>query len=223
MSTELSIKNLGIEVVEDKTLDNLAKSADYLPQLRVYGSESTVVKEGKFPMGHLGLYFTADKVVDLDTEQDVLVINARPRASIISGDSTPINFYGKLQEDNTWDTNDPNFTEIKDRALAKVKSHMVGVEYLLYIPSIREFCLFFMGSPTLRRESANLKALMLEAATIKIKLIKNSEYTWHGCTIFKCSTPFEIPEAPLILEQVEKFKKPVDSNITMGATETRDR
>src|SRR3990172_379463 len=75
-------------------LEALTRTSDYLPQIRVYGASNDVVQEGKFPMGHLGLYFKKDNIIDLTEQFDCLVIYTRPRACVIGGD-TPISFYGK--------------------------------------------------------------------------------------------------------------------------------
>jgi hypothetical protein len=193
-------------------IEALTRTSEFLPQLRIYGSEATVVKEQKFPMGHFGLYFSAEKILDLGEQFDSLVVDWRPRASIVSGD-TPVTFFGKFDEEaNKWEYS-KEFTHVKDRAMAKEKGYLVGLEYLLWVPTVEKFGLFLMGNPTLRRESANVKALVKKAATFKIKLIKTSQYTWHGCNVFSATTPFDVPSTQDLLDEVEKFRQPKDSAV----------
>jgi hypothetical protein len=196
-------------------IEALTRTSEFLPQLRVYGSEANIVKEGNFPMGHFGLYFSPENIVDLGEQFDCLVTDWRPRASIVSGD-TPISFFGKFNsETKEWEYS-KEFIEIKDRAMGKEKGYLVGLEYLVWVPAIQKFGLFLMGNPTLRRESSNVKALIGKGATFKIKLIKTSQYTWHGCTVSQCHTPFDVPSVEVITDEIAKFRTPQDSAVEMA-------
>lgn len=222
MSTELENINTSHDIVqrESSDIDALTRTSDFLPQLRVYGSEATIVKESKFPMGHFGLYFSPENIIDLGEQFDCLVADWRPRASIVSGD-TPISFFGKFNN-KEWHYS-KEFEEIKNRAMAKEKGYLVGLEYLLWVASVQKFGLFLMGNPTLRRESANVKALTLKAATFKIKLIKTSQYTWHGCSVFPCTTPFDAPETEAIVAEIERFRDPADSQVEFSESSSVER
>lgn len=214
-------ETLDLATRESGDIEALTRTSEFLPQVRVYGSEANVVKEQKFPMGHFGLYFSPEKIVDLGEQFDCLVVDWRPRASIVSGD-TPISFFGKFnaeaEEGKKWEYS-KEFVEVKDRAMAKEKGYLVGLEYLVWIPSVGKFGLFLMGNPTLRRESSNVKALVRKAATLKIKLIKTNQYTWHGCTAFACTTPFDIPEKEMIVDEIVKFRDPKDSAVEFADDE----
>jgi len=222
MNELIPLSELGIQVSKNEALDDdLTKSSDYLPQVRVYGSESTLVKEGKFPMGHLGLYVTAENIIDLGDQFDSLVINKRPRASIVTGD-TPVSFYGKWTG-SEWDCDNPEFQDCKDRAKAKEQGYLAGYEFLVYIPSIQKYGLFLMGNPTLRRESPNMVALVGCAATTKIKLIKTAKFTWHGVTIFECTTPFDIPDKEDLISQHRSFLNPASSKVELAEESSSNR
>lgn len=215
---------------ESGEIDSLTRTSDFLPQIRVYGSESNIVKRGKFPIGHFGLYFSAEKVVDLGEQFDCLIVDWRPRASIVTGD-TPISFFGKFNNDNPegekWSFSN-EFREIKEKAMAKAKGYLCGLEYLVWIPSVEKFGLFLMGNPTLRRESPNVKALTRKACTLKIKFIEptGSSYSWHGATAFQCNTPFDVPDLEVINSEIEKFRDPKDSDVEFddgGSSSSRAR
>jgi hypothetical protein len=211
----IPMNELGLQTADQLggELDTLTKTSDFLPQVRVYGSETNLVKEGKFPMGHLGLYFTSNNVVDLGTGFDCIVCAARPRASIVTGDQ-PISFY-------KFESNE--FQDVLARAKAKEAGYLAGLEYLLWIPKVSQYGLFLMGNTTLRRESANVKALLGRGATISIKLIKTAKYTWHGINVFPCTTPMQTPDMELLAEEVEKFKHPVESQVELAEESTSTR
>ena len=220
----IPVEGLGLAPLAGGGLEELTRTSDYLPQLRVYGSSNDIVKSGDFPMGHFGLYFAKDNVVDLTEQFDCLVIYARPRACVITGD-TPVNFYGK-SVDGKWEYS-KEFEEIKARAMAggqNNQGYMCGLEYLLWLPDVSKFALFLMGNPTLRRESNKVLGLIGKAATFKIKLIKTAKYTWHGCSCFQCSTPFSnVPSTEDIKVQVEKFLNPEESEVELAEGESRVR
>lgn len=214
----IDVQGLGIAASEEeeKKLAELTQAGDYLPALRVYGSSSTIVKQNKFPNGHFGLYFTADKVVDLGEQIDVLVIAYRPRASIMMSDEQPINYFDPESE---------NFIEVKNRGKAKEQGYMFGLEYLLWIPSVEQYALFFMGNPTLRRESSNVKGHVGKAATLKIKFIPSKKYGgWHGCETLGCDAPFDVPSGEEIKSTYDRyFANPVDTEVNLDSSTEEGR
>lgn len=211
----INLEGMGVPARADKNVEALTKTTDFLPQIRIYGSESTIVKEGKFPMGHMGMYFAQDNIVDLDDAFDCVVVDWRPRVSIVTGDQ-PISYYGKFnQETEDWEFS-KEFVMVQEKAMAKEQGYLAGLEYLLWVPSISKFGLFLMGNPTLRRESSNVKALTGKAATVKVKLIKTTKYTWHGVEVFPCSTPFDLPEEDVVIQEVQKFREPKDSEMELS-------
>ncbi len=205
MSEELiPLADLGIESPEELSgeLDILTKTSDFLPQIRIYGSENKLVKAKKFPMGEFGLYHSSDNVDELGEEFDLVCIAARPRASII--EDTPVSYY---------DFKSDSFQQVKDKALAKVESFLVGFEFLTWIPSFSRFALFYMGSITLRRESPSMKSLIGKGASLKIILIEGKKYTWHGCKCFPCSAPLTVPDTDDLKRELHKFKNPPASEV----------
>lgn len=211
----IPLEEFGVPAIkDDKQIDALTRTTDYLPQVRVYGSESSIVKEGKFPMGHLGLYFSAENIVDMGDQFDCAVCFYRPRASLVVGDQ-PISFYGNFT-DNAWVCDSNEFQTFFAKAKAKEQGYLAGLEYLLWLPEVERFGLFFMGNPTLRRESALMKAMLGKAATVKIKLIKTKKFVWHGVSVLKCTTPFDLPDKDALLEEVDKFKNPANSQVELA-------
>jgi hypothetical protein len=208
----INLSEIGIQQDESKDLAELERGSDFLPQLRVAGLNAKFVINKKVGAGNLCLYFAADKIIDLSDTLDILVIAYRPRVSIFMSDENPINYY---------DTTTEKFNEGKDKALSGEKNFTAGIEYLIYVPMVKEFALFYMGSATLRRESANVKALVGKAATLKTKLISSKKYNpWYGAECFLCDSPFDIPSAVDIKACYDKyFANPVDSEVELESEE----
>lgn len=218
MSNELvNLSDLGIEVPEEnKELAELSKSAiTYLPQLRVYGSEADIVKEGNFPMGHLGLYFNKENIVDLGKETNILVIHFRPRAAILLSGEPPTNFY---------DIKSNNFQDIVEKAKNRISGHQFGLEYFMYFFAIEKFGLFFMGNATLRRESDNVKSHTGKAITLEVKLIKDKKHTWHGCMTLSCDAPVKMPSKEDIVDNYNTyFTNPKDTDLDLVDDSSEER
>ncbi len=208
----IPMSELGLAVAPELP-EPLTKTSDFMPQVRLYGSETALVKEGKFPMGHLGLYHSATQITDLGAAFNCLVVFARPRASVVVGEQ-PISYYQFTSA---------QFQEVLQKAQEGIAGYLAGLEYLLWIPSVSKFGLFLMGNKTLRRESANLKALIGRAATVEVKLIKTAKYTWHGVTVYPCSTPFDLPDLEELQARVEDFKNPKESEIEPADEPTTTR
>jgi len=79
----INLEELPLQKYGEETFEKLSKSGDWLPQLRLYGSNNDVVKEGKFEMGHYGLTYNKDQIVDLSPEVSILVIAERAFLCII--------------------------------------------------------------------------------------------------------------------------------------------
>jgi len=199
----IPLADLGLAPADamDTELDSLTKTSDFLPQVRVYGADTNVVKEGKFPLGHLGLYHSSEKIIDLGKECDVLNFAARPRATILA--DTPVSYY---------DYNSAEFATVLGKAKQGKRGYLAGLEYLLWIPSVESYGLFLMGNKTLRRESAVMKSFIGEATILVCGLCRSTEYTWHGAKCLPCSTPHALPDREGMLKVIEDFKNPVGSD-----------
>jgi hypothetical protein len=185
---------------DEKAFAKIAAAANYLPRLQLFGSNSDAVKEGTFPMGHYGLVKDKD-VIDLGAEVDVLVIQWRPKA--IDTGSDPVVAYHNPDS--------PAFQKLQERADQPNSGCMYGPEYLVYLPKVQKFATFLMGSKTARREAPNVKALLGKAASLSVKLIKNTSYSWHGPVCKDCSTPFEIPDLGEIADVTKTFLSPPET------------
>lgn len=174
----------------------------FLPRIQLGGGQSDAVKEGKLPIAHWGL-FQGENVIDLGAEIDALILAWQPKAMDTNTDP-PVSV---IKFD------DPKFTEIKDKSAVANSGCMWGFEFLLYLPKSETFVTYFMASKTARREAPAIKALIGRAATLKIKFIKNSQYSWHGPVVVPCSTPYDVPPQDEMLEAAKKFSTVTVSNV----------
>ena len=210
------IKFDGDNAVSQYTDDDFAlatKAGSYLPRLQLMTSNSNECKKTDgFPVNHYALV-QGKNLQDLGTEVDVLVVEWRPKA-IEMGDSVITDF----------DSNSDEFKRIQAKADEKDSGCMFGPEYLVYIPSIKEWATFFMGSKSARNESGNMKTRLQKAATLKSQELSNSSYTWHAPSVVSCSTPFDIPANEEIKEQREPFLHPPEPEVTKDTDEeSRER
>jgi hypothetical protein len=191
----IPVGELGAVKYDDETFDKIAASK-YLARIQLMTSNSKPCKGGEFPTNHYA--FVRGKTnTDMTAEVNVLVIAWRPKA--IRMDDSVMAFY---------DTENPEFKKIEDEADENDSGCMFGPEFLCYVPSLKDFGIFFMGSKSSRNESPSMKALIGKSATLRVQKLSNKKYEWFSPQVVPCSTPFEIPEMDLIKEQVEKFNNP---------------
>jgi len=187
----------------DETFD-LVSAVGYLPRLQLFGSNSDAVKEGKMPLAHYGLVRSKDQIEDLGPVVELLPICWRSKAM-------------RLDEGNVVSVFNPEHSEFKKimaESEEKDSRCLYGPEYLIWIPNLKVFATFLMGSKTARREARALKPLLGKAASLKVKLVTNKNYKWHSPQILPASTPFTsdvLPPMDKIREEAEKFNNPEET------------
>ncbi len=183
----------------------------FLPRLMLMSGNSTMVKEDKIGSGRWGLV-QGKEVLDLTKETNVVVLGWRPKALKITDDEVV----------SIYDQKHPEFTKIAEQSEVKDSGCMYGAEFLVWIPSVKQFASYYMSSKTSRREAGPLKALMGAGATLKIQLIKNKKFSWHGPVITACTAPMDLPIMEDIQKEVTKFNNP-PAEETEAAPEGTDR
>lgn len=191
----INVEELGIQKYDDAQFDKVA-AGKFLPRIQFMSSSSEPCKTGGFPVNHYAL-FKSKTPIDLTAEVNVLVVSWRPKALRI-GDSV-MAFY---------DVENAEFKKIVEESDVQDSGCMYGPEFLCYIPAMKEFATFFMGSKSARNESPNLKALMGKGATLRSQKIQNKKYTWQSPQIVPCSTPFDLPAIEEIKKIAEQFINP---------------
>lgn len=191
----INVQELGIQKYSDDAFDKVA-AGKFLARIQFMSSSSEPCKAGEFPVNHYAL-FKSKTPIDLTAEVNVLVVSWRPKALRI-GDAV-MAFY---------DVENPEFKKIVEESDVQDSGCMYGPEFLCYIPAMKEFATFFMGSKSARNESPNLKALMGKGATLRSQKIQNKKYTWQSPQIVPCSTPFDLPAVEEIKKVAEQFMNP---------------
>jgi len=200
---------LGIQKYDDAAFDAAAAGTAYLPRLQLLTSNSKLCKSGAFPTNHYALV-RDQKHDDLGKNVDVLIVVWRPKA-LETGDAVI----------SCFDPEDAEFVRIQEKSGQKDSGCMCGPEFLVWIPSVKAFATFFMGTKSARRESANVKARVTKSATLGSQLCKNKKFEWFAPECSACSTPFEMPPKALLMETVEKFNNPPKSEIE-GVSENEE-
>jgi len=180
----------------DETFLAATKTGDWLPRLLLMTANSEKVKSAAFPMNHYAL-INGQNMRDIGTTVDILIIAWRAKAIEMGAEVITI-----------FDTKNPAFQRIQDRADEKDSGCMFGPEYLVYVPATKEFATFFMGSKSSRREAPGVKARMFKSGTLKSQLVKTKKYQWQVPMCVPCSTAFEMPDSDEIKVQAEKFLNP---------------
>lgn len=222
MSTEnnelISVEDLGLPAVNplESSLMEVAEAGGFLPRLQLFGGSSDAVKEGKIGVGRWGIVRGKDQLEDLGAEVDVLVVTGRTKALDVSGNDAVVSYDHKSDV----------FKDIAKRSEGEGSRCMFGPEYLVYIPSIKEYATYFMSSPTARREAGAIHKRLRKAATLKNKLIVGKQHKWHGPVIVPCSNPFDLPPADVLRDVAERFSNPSTEKkveVAPAAGEQRER
>jgi hypothetical protein len=186
-----------VQVFDDTVFDKLA-AASYLPRLVLGDFNSTPVKERKLVAGDYGFIPSKTVCQDLGDAVDILVLAWQPKA---------VRFEGSTLKEQSTDHNSAVFKQIQIESDISDSGCQWGFEFLVYVPSIKQFATYFMSSKTSRQEARNLKPLMHKPATLKSQLIKGKKnQSWYGPLIFPCSTPFEYPSTEDIQAAAQKFQ-----------------
>jgi len=198
-----------------KEFAKIAKASNFLPRLQLFGSGSDLVKEEKVQVGYC-IVRSQDDRTELGRNVDVMVLNWRPKAL----DTKAVDDKGKPCIISSFKVGSEEFNAIQRKSAIKNSGAMYGPEYLLYVPATGEFCTFFMGSPTARREAPVVKGYIATEenrakgkgkvlCTFITHLFANKEFKWHGTRVLDCTTPpATVPTSDEMAEQQKSFLNP---------------
>lgn len=183
---------------DDKEFALVAVAGDWLPRLSLCGGNSDLAKEGKVPMGQYAMVNGKDVVV-LGASVDCFPLAWRPKAMSMTADGVVSNF----------DPTSDQFKDLAAKSEIQDSGCMFGPEFLLWVPEVKRYITFMMGSKSSRREAPNLKGLIAQPTTLKVTLLAGKKFKWHNPVIVKCSTPFAMPSDLEELKSVkDKFENP---------------
>ena len=207
----ITTESTAVEKYDDKAFELATKAGDFLPRLQLMTSNAAKCKDNEFPINHYALVRGKD-FQDLGESVDVLVVRWRPKALEIGDNVIAVH-----------DPDDAEFTRIMEKSSQQNSGCMYGPEFLLYIPAVEAWLTFFMGSKSARNEAGPMRTQLKKAATLKAQKISTKKYTWYAPQVLPCSTPFELPDAADIAEQVAKFDNPPKSDLETDTDEGTGR
>lgn len=171
-------------------------ASSFLPQLKLGGSQSEPVKEGKVKMG---AYYTksGEAVTDHGSEVDAIAITWQPKA---------LDYSDRENIVSSTDHQSELFKEIKAKADVKDSECLCGFEFLVWLKEENKFVTFYLCSKSQKKVAPELNNLLGKAATFKSKLVKNAKFSWHVPVFTECPTPMTPPANEAINDAIVKFK-----------------
>ena len=118
----------------DVDFNDYGSDIDFLPRIQLV-TKGKYVDLGKIKPGHYGVPQGEDEILDLGESIDILPLAVRNKALDTNSDP-PVAVY---------DTNDPLYTEIRERAGEKDSGCMYGPSFLVYERDTGEFYELFLG------------------------------------------------------------------------------
>ena len=197
----------------DVELFNAIKSSQaYLPRLQLMTASSDPVKEAKFPANHYARVLDSE-FRDLGADLDITVLAFRAFALDTAGEVTIACYDAKVVDSKP---TGEYLRIMKEADKPGMNGHLYGPQFLVWVPSVKEFMTYFMASPTARRASSQVMAQLEKPATVGSALIDNGKNKWFGPTCQACSTPMGAPDEAEFARQLEAFRNPVVSEVEVA-------
>jgi hypothetical protein len=223
-----SLTNLPTTVPASSALTSYGDEVDFLPRIQLVTKGKYV--DAGFKPGHYGVPTGEDEIEDLGESIDVLVLAVRDKA-LDTNQDPPVAVY---------DTKNPLFGDIKEKAGEKDSGCMYGPSLLVFERTTGRFYEFFLGNKSGRQEAAKIqpflavgdaaaKAAGVEAhgplpCTFKAKYIKRAKYAWHAPQVTKCSNPItNLPPVEEVVDQITKFMTQKTDAPTIAAAGGRNK
>ena len=189
---------------DDETMAAMSTTA-WLPRLQLCGGNTGLVQQGKIPVSHYALIRSATEFTPMGPSVEAVILNRRPKAMRISGDEVT----------SVFNPHSAEFLAIQEESEQPDSGCFWGPEFLLYLPSLKEFCLFLCGSKSARREAKVFYALMHKAVLLESSIAKSKKYMWH---VPKClpNTSFDqslLPDTAQIQKINASFIAPPEEEV----------
>ncbi len=198
-----------------ETWGQVVTASAFLARLQLFGANSNEVKEGNIPMGHYGITRSKGKTESLGNVVQCIPVAWRFKAMDISDKEAIISVY---------DPNSEGFKKIMNLSdNTKDSGCMYGPEFLVWLPSIKEFVTLFLNSKSARRVAPDLKTLLKRGATLKATLASTAKYKWHVPVVTQCSDALELPDSADLMEKANTFANPKETEIEKVESVGTDR
>lgn len=213
MSTGLMSLNqntdIAVQSEEEAALKALMSSGNYLPRLQFFSNASDAVKSGRVTMNVYGLSRGKDDVEELGKEIEVVPFAVRSKALDLRG--------GEVLSYYKFST--PQFQTVLELSKIQDSKCMAGTEFLIWVPSVQEFCTFFAYNVSSKQEAPKIKALINKAMTMKSKYVPRPKNSFQAIVCIESSVvPEALPSQEDLDKVIEKFKNPSDSTASAVTT-----
>lgn len=198
---------------DDNTFKDLSTTGGFLPYIQLMGSTSTAVKEDKIGQGHFAL-MQNKSITDLGKAFHCILVSWRPKAMQYQPEVVSV-----------FNPQTETFKDFAAKAEAPEtkQGYSFGPEFLVYIPEHGTLATLFLGNPTGRREAPNFKGFMHKACTISSHLIKGKKFTWFGPQVNQCNVELPGVDWGELVEQINKFNNPPESEVELAESDDRER
>lgn len=202
-----------------------AKGTQYLARLQLMTSRSDACSVDGFPINHYAKIENREPT-DLGESVDVLPLAWRTKALNSDTMQTVYNVkkivkHGDADYPTGTDIGDveipnPAWFAIESASFVTNSKCMYGIEFLVWVPVLKEFLGFYFGSKSSRGEAPNLK-VFLDAgspATCGWKPMQNKSFKWSGPKVTACTTPMvDLPNWDAAAKLKHEFLNPPEETV----------
>lgn len=191
----------------DAAIEKIATAKKWLPQLRFYTPASKACSQDDFPANHFALEEMNNKRIDLGSEVLVIPLQVRPCAMRHDESGTTVCLDPKMVDGEYTGL----FAEIALEAESNPLGATYGAQFLVWLPRVSKFAIFYCGTKTLRNEIDGLmqnigRCLQFQRRTIPAKG-RRPTYTSVGYEETS-APPDNLPEREELAKVVHDFKNP---------------
>lgn len=199
-------------IINPELLGELSKGGmSFLPRIQVVQPTSGVATEedSDVRVGDIVFIKGKEKPIKLGKTMITIPITSRPKA-INYNNEPPLAYYTPTL---------PAFKETLRRALEggpENQGFSGGYEVLMWVPEVKDFATFHLGSKTLRPLITDYNALLGTAAKSTTKVIKGKN-TFAVVNVSTSNEPVELPSDEQLALAKEQFMNLKDSSIEQVA------
>jgi hypothetical protein len=185
----------------------IGQNKGFIKRIQLLTAGSDICKEGKFPINHFAVVEGKEEYTDIGDRVPARILAHRPLA-LEWGEETMAVYDPKINPETSAPTGE--FKRIMDRANSGQKNvnAMYGVQFLLWVPSRKDFFTFMCGSKSQRNEIKNFVGKVGQDVALVPKKISTKDYTWFITVLNQCSEKLEDPSPAMLEEVITGFSNP---------------
>lgn len=190
----------------------------FLPRVQVCGGNSKLCQTQKIAVGKLALVRTKEDFVDLGDSVNMIPLTYR-FAALDMSDIESVKSY--------FDPNSAEYKDVQARSEEPDSGCCYGPQFLIWVPTLKEFATFLFGAKSTRPEARKMKARLNQGVTMKSRLITTPQYAWHVPSIlpWTSATAVDVPKAEVIAPIAKIFAEEKssteDETVTPAAASAR--